>query len=204
MYSTHSEWCIYTVYSSTCSTFPTCSTFSFTILGTVSIDNPYPAHSSSHATNYTHTVSHTSVPRIASTINPTPTSHMLFSWRCSSWRRCNPPAVCFTPALGVHNFVWVWWRKWCGDYGGGDYEINHPALDRDKYAWLQYWDPTIDHGEEQNGSGPYTGPTLAGLGATNGGKGTGTWDVTGGPYSGPDLYGLIESMGGTSTGTDWL
>ena len=91
-----------------------------------------------------------------------------------------------------------------GAYGGGDYEINHPALDRDKYAWLQYWDPAIDHGEEQNGSGPYTGPTLAGLGATNGGKGTGTWDVTGGPYSGPDLYGLIESMGGTSTGTDWL
>ncbi len=91
-----------------------------------------------------------------------------------------------------------------GAYGDAGYEINHPALGRDKYGWLQYWDPAIDHGEEQYGSGPYTGPTLAGLGATNGGKGTGTWDVTGGPYSGPDLYGLIESMGGTSTGTDWL
>ena len=91
-----------------------------------------------------------------------------------------------------------------GAYGDSGYEIDHPALDLHKNGFLQNWDPSVDYGEEQYASGPYTGPALNGLFGSNVGTSTGTWEVQGGPYNGPTLNGIIDSMGGTSTGVDWL
>ena len=91
-----------------------------------------------------------------------------------------------------------------GTYDSDQYEINHPELDRHRNGFLKDWDPSVDYGEDQYGSGPYTGPTFAGLQAINGGTGTGMWEVQGGPYNGPTLNGIFNSMGGTSTGSDWL
>ena len=91
-----------------------------------------------------------------------------------------------------------------GTYDSDQYEINHPELDRHRNGFLKDWDPSVDYGEDQYGSGPYTGPTFAGLQAINGGTGTGMWEVQGGPYNGSTLNGIFNSMGGTSTGSDWL
>ena len=91
-----------------------------------------------------------------------------------------------------------------GAYGGANYEINHPALNRNKYDVLEHFDPTIDFGDENYASGPYTGPGIVALSDSLGGTSTGTWDPQGGPYSGPSLASFVNSMGGVSTGTDWL
>jgi len=91
-----------------------------------------------------------------------------------------------------------------GAYGGGNYDIDHPALNRHKHNHLKHFDPSIDFGDEYYSTGPYTGPCMASFSGSDGGTSTGVWDPQGGVYLGPSLSSLSDSMGGVSTGTDWL